>query len=300
MTQKTALNFDAKYLNSLSRIFTPIVLNSVAEKGYSAYLTEVCNNCKILQNIDSKMPFSDFLNWVYGLLFKNYRNEYVYKNVIANKILLGKHSLHTSQMLTEFRVEKCKADVVIINGTSTVYEIKSEYDTFSRLEDQLSAYMKVFDHINVITTEPQAVKLSGELPVNVGILVVTNRNTISIYRESLSNKMKIETSVLFDSLRKHEYLQIVNNYYGSVPNVPNTRIFKECKNLFTKMNPVSAHDLTMDVLKKRNDVHALEKYLKNAPASLSAYIMSNSNDRKKISALSQRLNTDIGSILAPA
>lgn len=48
-------------------------------------------------------------------------------NVIANKILLGKHSLNTSHMLSEFRVGYNKADVVIINGTSSVYEIKSEY-----------------------------------------------------------------------------------------------------------------------------------------------------------------------------
>lgn len=134
-------NINFNYLNALSRIFTPLVLDNVAEKGYSSYLTEVCSNSLLLNNIDMDLPFAEFLNRVYSFLFKNYRNEYIYKNVIVNKILLGKHSLKTSQMLTEFRVGKCKADVVVLNCTSTVYEIKSELDSFNRLGKQLGVYM---------------------------------------------------------------------------------------------------------------------------------------------------------------
>lgn len=51
------------------------------------------------------------------------RDEYVYRAAITHKILLGTHSLNTACMLNEFRVGVCKADVAILNGTATVYEI---------------------------------------------------------------------------------------------------------------------------------------------------------------------------------
>lgn len=296
---KTTFNINANYLNALSRIFTPLVLDSVAENGHSPYLTEVCSNSLLLNKIDMNLPFSDFLNRVYSFLFRNYRNEYIYKNVIATKILLGKHSLNTAQMLTEFRVGKCKADVVIINGTSTVYEIKSEFDSFNRLENQLNAYMQIFDHINVITSKQQAEKLLKDIPEMVGILIVTGRNTISTLRESNSNKHNIDLEVLFDSMRKTEYLKVIEKLFGEVPQVANTKIFKECKRLYKKTAPEDAHDITMAELRKRNEASSLEDFLKNAPDSLAAYIISNANSKSKLQALASRFTTTIGTILTP-
>jgi hypothetical protein len=170
MNTTTELNLNPKYLNALARIFSPLVLDSIASKGHSSYLTETINNSSIYTQLDKDLSFAEFLNWIYDYLFNNYRNEYIYKNTIANKILLGKHSLSTSQMLTEFRVGKNKADVVVINGTSKVYEIKSEFDSIRRLENQIASYLQVFDHVNVITSEQQADKLRKELPEPVGIL----------------------------------------------------------------------------------------------------------------------------------
>lgn len=292
-------NINFNYLNAISRIFTPLVLDNVAEKGHSSYLTEVCSNSLLLNNIDMGLPFAEFLNRVYSFLFKNYRNEYIYKNVIANKILLGKHSLNTSQMLTEFRVGKCKADAVVLNGTSTVYEIKSELDSFNRLERQINAYMQVFDHINVITSKQQAEKLLKDISKIVGILIVTDRKSISTVRESISNKKNIVPEVLFDSMRKNEYLNVIEKLYGAVPDVPNTMIFKECKRLYTMAAPETVHDTTMAELRKRNDASSLAEFLRNAPDSLSAYIISNANNKLKLQALAARFTTNIGTILAP-
>ncbi len=234
---------DKKYLPALGRVFTPIVMDNLSQKGYSGYLSEVCTNSGLLKKIDTSMTLGQFFDWVYNLLFKSYRNEYIYKNVIAHKILLGRHSLNTSRMLTEFRVDKSKADVVILNGTSTVYEIKSEYDSFVRLKKQIQAYFKVFDYINVITSPSQAEKLKTILPDNAGIFVLTKKNTITTIRDSQSNKKNINTSILFNSLRKAEYTEIIKGYYGKIPDVPNTLIYnRECKELFCKMQPVIAHD----------------------------------------------------------
>jgi hypothetical protein len=293
------MTIDKKYLSALGRVFSPIVMDSLAQKGSSNYLSEVCLNSGLLKKIDSSMTLAQFFDWVYHILNKNYRNEYIYKNVIANKILLGRHSLNTSHMLTEFRVGKCKADVVILNGTSTVYEIKSEYDSFARLEKQLQTYFEIFDYINVITSPAQADKLNTILPDNAGILMLNKSNTITTIREPKSNKQNINPSILFDSLRKNEYTSIIKACYGTIPDVPNTQIYRECKKLFCENSPETAHDLTMNILKTRGKTKILKEFIAQAPSSLAAYGVSICNDKSKMQELMSRLSTDIRSILMP-
>lgn len=297
MRKMCNMEIDQKYLPALGRIFSPIVLDSLARKGYSPYLSEVCINSGLLERIDPATTLGEFFDWVYNLLFKNYRNEYIYKNVIVNKILLSKHSLNTSQMLTEFRVGRSKADVVLLNGVSTVYEIKSQYDSFARLEKQIQAYFEIFDYINVITSPSQAKKLDSILPDKAGILVLTNRNTISTIREPKSNKENLNPDILFDSLRKAEYMRIIKEYYGSVPDVPNTQICRECKKLFCEIPPVYAHDLTIKILKGRNNSKRLKDFIDKAPSSVSAYAMSICNEKNKMQKLLNRFDNNINSLL---
>lgn len=67
----------------------------------------------------------------------HHRDEYVYKAALTQKVLLGTHSLKTACMINEFRVADCKADLVILNGTAAVYEIKSERIRSLVWEDRL-------------------------------------------------------------------------------------------------------------------------------------------------------------------
>lgn len=293
------LEIDPKYLPALGRLFTPIVMDSLAQKSYSPYLSEVCINSGLIDKIESTTTLRQFFKWVYNLLFKNYRNEYIYKNVLTQKILLGKHSLNTSQILTEFRVDRSKADVVLLNGTSAVYEIKSEYDSFTRLERQIQSYFEIFDYINVITSPSQVKKLDSILPDKVGILVLTDRNTISTKREPKSNRENINPATLFDSIRKTEYTRIIKEYYGTIPDVPNTQIYKECKKLFCKIPPITAHDLTMQILKGRNNSKILKDFIDKAPSSVSAYAMSISGQEKKMQKLLALFDSKIISLLIP-
>ncbi|OQY39416.1 MAG: hypothetical protein B6229_03785 [Spirochaetaceae bacterium 4572_7] len=290
---------ESQYYPAISRLFSPVVLKDIILNGYSAYFSEVCRNSGLLNSLDLSMPLSQFFDRIYSLLFKNYRNEYIYKNAITNKVLLGRHSLNTASMLTEFRVGSCKADVVILNGTSTVYEIKSEFDSFARLNNQLRAYMQVFDHINIITSLSHVSQLKTFLPDIIGIQVLTDRNTISTIRTSKSNKANIKLDVLFNSLRKEEYITIIKNYYGIVPDVPNTLIYTECKKLFCNIPLEEAHNLTVNILKRRNNSVLLKEFFSVAPDSLSAYGLSLNNNKTKMYSLLSNLEKSIGSILIP-
>ncbi|MBC8342546.1 MAG: hypothetical protein H8E61_01020 [Bacteroidetes bacterium] len=104
---------------------------------------------------------------------------------------------------------------------------------------------------------------------------------------------------MFDSLRKKEYVKGVEEYYGAVPNVPNTQIYRECKKLFCKIPPETAHDLTMNILRKRNNTKVLKEFINKAPDSLSAYALSICSETAKMRALMSNFTSNIGSVIIP-
>ncbi len=293
----TVIRIDSKYLNAAGRTFSPLVMDAVIEKGHSRYLKELCYNTGIINQLDLSTKLADFFTEIYKVLFRSFRNEYVYKNEIARKILLGRHSLNTANMLTEFRTGKCKADAVIINKTSTAYEIKTELDSFNRLSKQIHSYLKAFDKVYVITSQSKIRYLNNFLPDNIGILSLTDRNTISTVKKAKSNLQNIDLALLFDSLRKSEYTRIICEYYGAIPDVPNTLIFSKCKELFVKIPVEDAHKLVVKVLKKRNKTNELGSTIDKIPKELIGYLLTIANDTKKIRLLSNRLHNCIGDII---
>ncbi len=274
MTREYSLEESA--LPALASLFSPVVINDLVESRKSRYFSEIIANSNISKNIYSE-TISHFFEWLHDNLIKSYRNEYVYKNAITNKILLGRHSLNTSYMLTEFRAANCKADVVILNGTSTVYEIKTDYDSLDRLDNQIAAYSSVFDLVNVVTSESQAERIDRVIAKNIGLIVLTERYTLKTIRNPISGKTQVKPSVIFDSLRKNEYLSIVREYFDFEPNVPNTQIYSECKKLFSAIPPEIVHDLMVKTLKRR-DQKRFMGFLDSVPKSLKTLALGSPND----------------------
>lgn len=285
-----SLIINSKYNSELSRFFSSSVLNELARKGHSSFFDEMLSVSGLHEIIDENITMSDFLQKVYNYLFKNYRSEYIYKNAIANKILLGKHSLNTAFMLTEFRVADCKADIVVFNGTSNVYEIKSEFDSMDRLKRQIYAYSQVFDFIHVITSPFQITKVASCIPKSVGIMSLTNRNAISTVREAESGRRFVMPDIIFDSLRKTEYTSIIKEQYDFIPDLPNTQIHKACRELFAKLPPETAHDCMVKVLKARGKCKRLKDFITDSPECLRAYSINSGLSIKEISHFREMLN----------
>ena len=288
-----------KYYQSLAHTFSPTVMNALIDNGQSRYLTEVLVTSGLLNSLDISINMRKFFEWLYNFISGTYRNEYVYKNAIANKILLGRHSLNTSCMLTEFRVGNCKADVVILNNTSTVYEIKSEYDSFDRVKEQVTSYMQMFDRVNVISSSSQLNKLATVLPLEIGMMELTPKNTIHTVREATSVKKGVVPAVIFNSLRKPEYLSIIKKIFGYIPDVPNTRIYRECLELFCTLLPEIAHDEMVRTLYKRRNRKSLSKYIHTIPFSLRGYIIGSRVNDGNLIKLSDLLETKLEAVLVP-
>lgn len=274
-----------KHKRDLNTIFKNSVLIDLARNCQSKIITYLIEQLGV-----EPKTYAEFYQACYSHLCKYYRSEYVYKNAIVNKILLGRYSLKTTRYFPEFRVGQSKADVVLINGTSSAYEIKTELDNFDRLSSQLNDYMGVFDKIYVVTHPSCSLKLEKEIENNIGILVLTEEYTLKTLREAISNKESVNPKIIFDSLRRSEYCDIIQSATGTVPNVPNTKNYSVCREIFCSLNPTFVHDEMVKVLHKRF-LHKYIYYLvSNVPHCLRAAILSLSISNNEANQLTNTLN----------
>lgn len=252
----------------LSKIFTPPVLEKLVERFDLEKLSFYLRNA--LTPHVGKIPLGDAFNEAFQKLVKSYRCEYVYKNAIAEKLLLGRHSLKTANLLMEFRVSNCIADVVVLNGTSTVYEIKSEYDSLDRLGNQISAYSECFDNIYVVTHPSQLKELNNILPSHVGIIELTQSYTLRTIKQTQPNREKVNPRSIFSSLRRDEYLKIIGDHFGYLPSFDPVTRYKICKDRFSEIPPHLAHDYMVSVLNQRDKTAAKQTFVRGLPSSLKA------------------------------
>lgn len=202
------------------------------------------------------------------------RDEYIYRAAISQKILMGTHSLQTASMLNEFRAGTCKADLVILNGTATAYEIKSERDSLARLANQVENYKRVFAKVNVIASESHVDGVLATVPVDVGVMCLSRRYRISTVREAVDCPDRICPVTVFESLRSAEALAILNTLGVAVPDVPNTRLHAVLRALFAELDPAILHVEMVRTLKRTRNLAPLGELVDQLPGSLQAAALS--------------------------
>lgn len=210
----------------------------------------------------------ELIKALYQYLQENYRNEYFYKNTLFNKEIIGRHSLNTTTALTEVPIHKSKADFIKINGSAVVYEIKTDLDSFERLEQQLLDYYKAFPIVNLVISEKNEEKARRFLEdTNVGIIVLTKRNQFSKRKQAKEDNSYLDMKVMFNILRKSEFEKIIKNYYGFLPEAKPVFFYRECFKFFNKIPLDIAHQLFIAELKKRNQID-VNAYLNTVPYEL--------------------------------
>src|SRR5690606_29584477 len=121
-------------------------------------------------SFEGKSSIKELLDISYNHLLSNYRHEYIYKTSLLNAYILQKYSLKDSVILNEFKVGASKADVVLVNGTNKVFEIKTELDSPERLKTQIADYYKVFSEVFIVTHHSLVNKYKAVLEEKVGII----------------------------------------------------------------------------------------------------------------------------------
>lgn len=273
----------------LNRIFTRNTISDLLKDNenivYTSTVKRYLNNTESLLN---KNVFSE----IYKFMLKYYRNEYIYKNTLLNKLLLGRHSLNTTTALTEVPVEKSKADFILINGSAIVYEIKTELDTLDRLKGQLGNYYKAFKKVCVITSDSNFERVNLILEnTNVGICTLTKRNTISTKKEPISDISKLNSNSMFKILRKKEYERIIKLHYGKLPEVKQVEYYKECLRLFNNIGVESAYKYMLAELKKRNKIE-ISEFKNKVPYELKFLVYFSNFKKRDYLVLEEFLNNE--------
>jgi hypothetical protein len=114
---------------AMSAIFTGPVFKSVFHSGNSDYCLANIRKYRLMAGIRKGSSVRNAISVAYRHLNEHYRSEYYYKNTIANKLLIERHDLNQTTLINEFRIGGSIADLVMVNGVNTVYEIKTELDS---------------------------------------------------------------------------------------------------------------------------------------------------------------------------
>lgn len=104
-----------------------------------------------------------------------------------------------------YGIERKVADVLLLESNrTTAFEIKSKYDSFTKLESQLAEYCKLFNYVYVVVDESFAKRInSTTLQEGVGVLIVTTNGDMHFMRKAKLQK----------SLSKSEMAYTVNIEY---------------------------------------------------------------------------------------
>jgi len=268
-------NLGTDQLAAISRLFSSSVIREMARKGKSPLFARLATQSLLADSLSASQCVYSLFDIAFSLLQrKGNRHEYIYKAALTHKILLGIHSLQTASMLNEFRVGECKADIAILNGTATVYEIKSERDSLTRLERQITAYTTVFARVYVIAGENHVAAVMNSVPKEVGILRLNSRHQISTVREAADRPERTSPGAIFDSIRTVEARLILQTRGVSIPVVPNTELHSVLRELFIKLEPREAHAGMVQVLKKTRNLLQLADLVAQLPRSLQTAALS--------------------------
>lgn len=237
----------------LNRVFSKNTLRALLsddKKASNVYYAVIQRYLNSFENKKNKELISE----IYKTLKQNYRNEYYYKNTLLNNLLFKYHNPLKTTALTEIPVSKSIADFILLNGKATVYEIKTELDTFERLDSQLANYYKAFDNVCVVVHETKLDSIKNKLEnSNIGIYYISKRGALKKYREPISYISDLDYDIIFKILRKYEYENIISKYFN-LPEVSQFKYYKACKDLFYKIPLDKIYSDFKEQLKQRTNI----------------------------------------------
>lgn len=181
---------------------------------------------------DYSQDLSNIRETYNNLIKKYFINESVIKAAFINNFCFNK-SPRNNVTIFELNSSNSRADLCMINGSSIVFEIKTEYDTLQRLDKQINDYETVFDYINVIIPIQYIEPVRELLPVNVGIITYKQNRlgnvSFEILREPTQN-LNTNPVIQLNQLSKKEILKYLRNKeLSELPKQKLIEVVKETK-----------------------------------------------------------------------
>lgn len=284
---------------ALSRLFSATVLRDLGKQARSPLFTRLLDYTRLATYMSPDATVGTVFDEAFELLSKSrFRDDYVYRAAITEKILLGRHNLNTATLLNEVRAGSCKADVVVLNGTSTAYEIKSERDSLARLRNQVFNYRKVFATVNVVVSTSHLSEVLKATPADVGVITLSKRFRFQTSREAQNCPDRIVPRMALEVLRIDEAAAVLTRLGQEVPAVPNTQIRSELDRIFAELDPVAVHEAMVKVLRASRSQANLAAFIDSIPASIRAASLAAKPTPKSRVRIKEAVDTPLAEALA--
>lgn len=236
---KVASVFSSTLLRALSR--ADLATTTAAKLGLAASFVEDQPNATV----------ADALDAAHAHLSRAYRGEYVFKNELVSRIIFGRHSPKIATAALEIRMGDSCADLLVANGTSTVYEIKTDLDSFGRLDSQLENYSSRAEFVYVVTSVPRVEAAARRTPANVGVIGLRNNGSLHTHRNAQSNAARLSSLHLFEMLREEEATASLKRLAGWTPPTNQAIAWVERRAAFAALDPECAHSEVVRHLRGR-------------------------------------------------
>lgn len=284
-------------LRGIARLVNHAAFKKLAkDSNQSAYIRQLkkYSNWECIEPENKPQKLQELIEYSYELLVAHYRNEYVYKSTILNDFVLKHYSLDNTILLNEFRINESIADVVLINGTNKVFEIKTELDNLDRLGSQVIDYYKVFSEVYLVTHYSVYEKHAPLLQDTVGILIYTEDGKIEEVKKAQVLDAYLDIKTMMATLRKAEYMKLVKSLAGFIPEATPVYLYTECLNVLLQFTPkevqVAYHEILKNRISKDKNLLINESYFSksfnysyyNLDINKNSYITLNNNLNKKI------------------
>ncbi|HWT07105.1 MAG TPA: sce7726 family protein [Xanthomonadales bacterium] len=202
---------------------------------------------------------------LYAEMRRSYRTEYLYKNEVIRRVFEARHDPDRSTVLLERPIAgwKSRIDMLVVNDTTSAYEIKTDRDDLSRLRRQTDLSLATFDRVFVVASESWADAVLNETDERVGVYALRAAGSLTRRRPFTPNADNVDAAAVFSVLRRAEYLAaIADHFRRQPPDDPRTQ-YDDSLALFRRMPPRTAHAYLLRALRarfvRRGDARALRE-----------------------------------------
>lgn len=241
---------DPCYNYALSQVFSPTLVKRIDDEVHEESIKSLLQFSG-LYPVDTEWELRRGLGIAYQYLRHNYRCEYVYKNEIANQLLLRFHNDNSATLLREVTSDRSIADIVIINGQTVAYEIKTELDNFDRLAGQLSSYQSLYDCLYIVTHAGAVEAIRGIADATVGIIVLDANAQLETVRLATPTTNLFNPGKAVITLRQAELVAAYEKWVGKMPKMGTALIYEFCHEWYLSLAVEDAHIVFAEALKSR-------------------------------------------------
>lgn len=160
-------------------------------------------------NFDTSKNIRDTYN---KEILKGFLNESVIKAFFIEKYSF-KQTPSSAVTVFELNTGSSRADICMLNGKSMVFEIKTEYDSFVRLDGQLKDYKKAYEYLNLVIPKSRVDDAVKSIEGTVGIIIYSTMKKgviFETYREPIFNT-HFDSRYQLNQLTKKQLQSITND-----------------------------------------------------------------------------------------